>query len=789
MADLRSGRGTESIAGELDRWYTSVETFEEIEEERYAESFHIDYISDMLEHWSHVPFCDFMLRYLLSRHETELRPILCPADSGEDWMKAGAKKIKDAAAEENPDTEEQNLLDQFKNLIFDDFVSNGFYIKGAPVKPKKVRGSVNRGVPDRSTGEIKPILWDKDTLFRKIMARKLATDFSNTNSISDDEMFAFGFGLNMKHDEIELFLQKALRRSKFNLWNWKEFLLDLTFRYAEGDRYAFYVKLKDVYENDKALSHSWIGNEAFSTQSIQTNTEKLLAEMKAHAGRNEAIALDEKGQLPKGMKELVCKYKYLNEVLSDGYTRTGAGICAQLLEHVKEAYKRSIREQADNEKSRGADAKGSKRKPLGYVHVYYSPEKGVAVPKGTVFFKYDKKHKRYLSFKVLRGVRRIPRSKTHMKVQIPLECVDPIEEMQVCRRKDELVPIKTAFQTELMTLENISNKSYFKLPKMPRLLELEQRRQTEDELRQTEARYILVQETMLQKLTQEGRDQANGELQELEQRIRTARKKLQSLKAQKHGTVTADCVIGETIPAGIIFRAIVPNADQPIIRTFRSITDVTAELCIDVLVQSELEQEEALKGEITSCSIEDWQNKFIRIENSKIGEKKKQKEEKRRGGRLFNYLYSTESNGEELENSEALKELDFEALGDILEGTKLSSTKLSNIEKKKEPHITRNDVLTLTFLSYSAGLDAKRYEEETEWGEETDDEIRLTEYRQKKIGFISAANRNLEACGFYGVYEPNPYDALLIYLISNMEPLSAFRELWELYLFKNKEKR
>ena len=92
-------------------------------------------------------------------------------------------------------------------------------------------------------------------------------------------------------------------------------------------------------------------------------------------------------------------------------------------------------------------------------------------------------------------------------------------------------------------------------------------------------------------------------------------------------------------------------------------------------------------------------------------------------------------------------------------------------------------MLTLCFLTYVIEEEHKWFEWVENAKTEADkEERRVKEYNVRKSGFLEKANDLLKKCGFYELYMPNPYDALLMCLLSSEEPINAFRNLWSWYL-------
>lgn len=161
------------------------------------------------------------------------------------------------------------------------------------------------------------------------------------------------------------------------------------------------------------------------------------------------------------------------------------------------------------------------------------------------------------------------------------------------------------------------------------------------------------------------------------------------------------------------------------------------------------------------------EKKFVKIENKIISikdVKREKKEEDAKSEHVYNYLYKIEEVEEILDKKYVSK------LGEILEGTRLSESKIYSILKGKKYTITRNDVLTICFLEHMSG-----YEE--------------TYLRQGKYYainsytvFLQKTNEVLRKCGFYELYEPNLYDSFLMYLTASSEGIASYRNIWSWYL-------
>ena len=94
-----------------------------------------------------------------------------------------------------------------------------------------------------------------------------------------------------------------------------------------------------------------------------------------------------------------------------------------------------------------------------------------------------------------------------------------------------------------------------------------------------------------------------------------------------------------------------------------------------------------------------------------------------------------------------------------------------SLEKKisdRETEVSREDILMAVFLNCACGMGDKTVEED-----ET--------YRARKSEFVYEANRDLDACGFGGIYLLNPFDLFLVSCLLQERPLNYFLTVWKTY--------
>lgn len=718
MTKIQLGR-TREVTNSLKKWYN--------EEKKNADEdwwwgFNKKKIQDIIASRTELPFRRFFVRYLLSIHFDIFHPLLFDNLKGTQWLNKSAEKILKLMeeTEELDYTHSPDIIKILTDIVVDDFISNGFCVNDSDENSIKIRGSVNRGIPSRGKREVRPYLWNKNDLLRKIKARRISSDFiNNPDYINADDVFAFGFGLNMTYEDLSFLMKKALRRVDFNLWDWKEFLLYVTFRYAKGDRFDFYTKAKAAYEDEENIPLRVEEKEqkSFSTTVIKEETDTVIGFIRE---KYYSLSLDENGELPPEMIGYIRKYKFLTENLTD-YTRTIALESQTLLKQ----FQKNIQKLSELE---GEDAvlmgEETEQEFYGTAHVhaqgkvliYYDSKLGLDIPKGTIFYKIDKKTGRWIPFESQKDVKIEPREELTKEIQVEIRSIKAEKKAAAPEMQTAFIQKKTKFTSDNPYVSNMINKSKFKL----------------------------------------------------------------SVKAGKEseifvsGKIFADCQVGKTISEGTKFYA--QNSQGKEVE-FISTKTVKSECFEEIWVYCCEGGEEATKNQITECSIPAWREKIIGIGNSKIGFTKKPDEQKKKGGKIFNYLYSKEER--DIDWEDLLEEKYFDKLSMILEGTQLSSTKLNQIIRGKEKHITRNDLLTLSFLAYVSEQENERIEKNNAASED---------YDQRMADFLNKTNDLLRKCGYFELYAPNPYDALLMCLLSSNVAITSFRNLWSWYLFQ-KEKR
>lgn len=692
-------------------------------------------LKDFLDTRKEVPFRRFLVRYLIVVYGEKFCPELFPDMEQEKWLTDGLEYILNEMTqnEKNSYDSSPKVLQSLTDVVFDTFIENGVYSSKRIGKdgPQKVMGYING----------QGLQWTKDLLLKKLKSVKCGADILDMDAdITEDEFWAFAFGLNMAYADVDFFIRKVFRRAFANFWNVQDVLLQVTFRYAQGNKYLFYQKLKKFYEKEAEPLENSLEVEKASdyTRAVKGQMDKLLREIEDTEG---AISLNEEENLPEKLKEVICKYKY--RIQSEGNRiHTTARIGKELLDKFEQSVRVKSGDVEDTNKKKKDDEykirkewtmtgywnekasenKISEEKAQGKVLVYYELNRGLDISKGTLFAKRGKKiteevealgselvefsETEDIEFVSLEDVKIPPVDSRKEDIVIEVRCTEPERKVSKAEEHRAYIPGKTEFMTENKNLSGFFNKSCFK---------------------------------------PSGKNVKIGD------------------KIQISGKISGKCEAGKVIPKGTEFYAL--NAKGETVK-FESVKDTGTPVCAEIWVEAVQPGKEntAVKNEITQCSAEG----ILHIENKKIGFCQKKQDQYAQGNRLFEVLYSKDKVDETLDK--LLDDTYIEKIGNIFRGTMLSNTKLYNIQRGTEKNITRKDIVTLSFLVYVNDYESDHSPREKHYS--------INGY----LNFIQKTNDNLEACGFYGLYELNLYDCLLMYLAGNTEAIASYRNIWSWYL-------
>ena len=723
----------------LAKWYNA--EFQNVKNDTYGDwELNEQGLERLLDTRVKVPFSDFMIRYLLYTHADVLMEDGGQADeeSVSRWIGEKAEAII-SAIRQNSDSDEKKpwkgtvLLDKIVDLTFQDFQQNG-YCKPAK-KQKKVYGNLSLN------GAVK---WDKETLREKITA----------DSIKDSEMYGFAFGLNMSYEDLEYFLKKAFFRPGFDMWKPEDFILYITFKYAGGDKYLFWRSLTAAYEQIKKNppmsdgEPEWLQENNFSTATIRRKTDELVVKVEK---KYFVFSLDQDGGLPQEAVVFLRSYYSLIGAPGD-YTRTSMKEMKALLRQIEENLEDEIKDANElSKKPLHAEIKPDVLNPRlaqGKIQVYYKLSKGLSIPAGTAFIKRSGHDT--VKFITTDEVRVSPCCDEPL-IPVELELISEDTEPKRKNKEDMSLYIKklSEFFCDNPALSEMKNKSGFKGREKREYAAVDGPDQDGQNTRLVITPY---------------KDIAEGE------------------QVHTGGTITALCREGETISEGTRFWTLNPQGERV---GFKLVRTVEAAAVKSIYVCCTREDEVAEKNTITECSLDMRKSGIARITNSRIGFRQRAGADGQEGGPLCNYLYPEMSGG--WTYSDVLGEDYLDKLGAVLEGTKITPAKISHIRNGKKDNITRSDLITFSFLAYVSKL--KKIREEQGYGDEMDfgrADLKDLSKRSRYSGFFQQTNKILVKCGYYELYQPNPYDALIIYLLSHNEAIDALRNLWSWYLGKKK---
>lgn len=226
------------------------------------------------------------------------------------------------------------------------------------------------------------------------------------------------------------------------------------------------------------------------------------------------------------------------------------------------------------------------------------------------------------------------------------------------------------------------------------------------------------------------------------------------------GKLYCEAIVGTCIPAGTVFRA---QGNQ-----YLSQEEVNCETSVDVPVKCCDLRHEGLSNRITKP--ENPILGFVKIKHKKIGFATKSRS-------FLGYLYPKENIGVYVsENSELLKREVITRLNMVIEDAKITDTLISNLKSHKGQIISRKKLLTLIFLAEMSKREFVEMRDNREWLEEEFDDS----MRERVDRFVTVADIILEECGYQGIYYADPYDLLLMYLARSEEPITSYRNLWNI---------
>ena len=736
---IQSGH-TMRAAKQLANWYNA--EYQNVKNDTYGDwELNEQGLERLLDTRIKVPFRDFMIRYLLYIHAGILMENGGTANEEEisGWVGKNARAIvsmieQNADSRDEKDQDAAALLDKIVNHVFRDFEQNGY------CRPARSHTKVYGSLSINSA-----VKWDKNDIREKITA----------DSLKESEMYGFAFGLNMSYEDLDYFLKKAFFRPGFDLWKPEDLILFITFKYAKGDKYSFWRSMTAASEEIKKNAPQtneepdWMREESFSTATIRSKVDDLVKEVE---GTHFVFSLDQDGGLPEEAAEFLRKYYSLIGA-QEKYTRTGVKEMKTLLEKIEQNLEEEI--DAANEvekKPLHGDTEQNIINPdlvaQGNIHVYYQLKHGLFVPKGTAFYKY--KDGRKVSFITRDEVKVSPCSEEPL-INVELTLISEDTEPKK-KNKEEMrffIDKQSTFYCDNSALSDMENKSGFKGSEKKETVTIGDPKGGRQRTKQVKTPYKNIP---------------------LGEQVHTG------------GKITAMCREGETIEEGTRFWTFNSKKEKVYFRLEKT---VEAAACKSIYVYCTEQDEETEKNTITECSLEKRKTKITKITNSKIGFKQRADGDGQDGGPLCNYLYP--ETAADWTFSDVLREDYLDKLGAVLEGTRITPSKISNIRNGKKVTITRSDLITFSFLAYASEL--KRIREERGDSNEKDfGRADVNDLRKKSrySGFFLRTNKILVKCGYYELYQPNPYDALIIYLLSHNESIDALRNLWSWYLGKKK---
>lgn len=746
---IQSGR-TQQAADEMIKWYN---------EEYQNVAGDVDWLwgvnettlENLLDSRTRIPFRDFMVRYLLYVHADSLMgkyPVTGNSGDEKKWISEKAGLILQAVEKESltdsssDDSGEKGadgnnaiqILDDLTQLVFEDFIDNGFYddYRVEPEIAAVLGGTSN-------TAE----QWDLKTLRQKITA----------DTIKPEEFYAFAFGLNMSFESVDIFLKKCFFLPGFDLWKPADFILYITFSKIRHDRYKCwqwmtreFAQIKNEYTPANTLADD-MKSEGFSTITVKSWIDSLTESINFDSFDPSGHGADQDQ-----LRKLLIDYY---DITGDpgNYTRTYKKVMKDLLDQINRNLEKEIADAREDQKQVKAAGKEKTRSETdfaeGYVTVYYNPEKGIEIPRGIEFYKMESNGSP-TTFVSTEEVFVEPSTEPPCK-EGDVYLVSENLFVKGDRNSDGLIPKQSVFICEEPSLsakiKEMSNISLFNI----------------------------IGEDVTGEGDRKAKDIKEGE------------------EAHTGGKAFLICQAGTEIPQGTRFytEKVKKRNDTPVKVWFR--TKDKADFCAsaEVHVRCKVPDKTARADTITDCEIDDWkeEGRIIRIGNKTISKPKKKTSNKTgdnpKTGVLCKFLYPLES--AEWEYTGILQEQYFEKVKDVLEGTDFTASDISNIGSSNGTlNPKRCDLVTFSFLAYASELERKRerlqLRQAEDYGKPYDGMNFGPETLSRYSGFVLRTNELLAKCGFYELYQPNPYDSLIMFLLSSRDAVNAFRNLWGWYL-------
>lgn len=243
-------------------------------------------------------------------------------------------------------------------------------------------------------------------------------------------------------------------------------------------------------------------------------------------------------------------------------------------------------------------------------------------------------------------------------------------------------------------------------------------------------------------------------------KFKAAGKKYPDGKCYLSGKLTVVCPAGTAIPKGTLFFA------QGLY--FESLGAVEGGVFLDIPVKCRQEGFYIPKNCVQSIENFPEAACVTAIENDTISLPRRNYLTE---GELCSYLYhpADKPNYWVSPEDEVLSPEQYASLlHPILNGARLTPTRLTVLNQQSRERASRKELLTAAFLCYSAQC-------QFGGGDNTFDAL------TQLTGMLQFVNDILRGAGYHELYLPNPYDCLLSYLATCEEPLYAFKNIWGIY--------
>lgn len=204
----------------------------------------------------------------------------------------------------------------------------------------------------------------------EILTTEWSREWDNFENASTERIFELALGLNLPCKDVELLLQKAVKRAGFNYHDKDELLTYCVIRYQKTDKWECLKALqRDWKQIPEITDEEMIPVRNEQTEEIRYELDDIMRGESSYIYQSDKYTLD---NLNPGLRFFISKQK-----ASKIEKRTAVVIFKELYDDVIQAYKERLLEYKSEYRGSDSDTE---------LEITYNPEKEVRIPAGTVFY-------------------------------------------------------------------------------------------------------------------------------------------------------------------------------------------------------------------------------------------------------------------------------------------------------------------------------------------------------------------------------------------------------------------